>query len=269
MAVDLINDNTTRYYSVPDDASLTFPDSNWFFAIWTRVDDNTGTLFQYLFSNNNFQAANSLNLFLIEDSNASNPGKWNFVTDSTGAVASTVTGGDGKDRLLVLQRVGGNLEFYFCEPNGTATLETNTTFVGSAAIDGGVWNIGRRVDGNTGRYYEEHFGDVVKGSVALTQAQIELLARGVSPTLVTDPANLDVWFQFREASATTIDIIGGNVATRNGSGLLTSEHFPVIGNQYSFIPEVVSGRVMGSLAGSGGLAYHGGLAGRGGGLAGR
>ena len=31
----------------------------------------------------------------------------------------------------------------------------------------------------------------------------------------------------------------------------------------------VGGRVMSSLAGSGGLAYHGGLAGRGGGLAGR
>lgn len=245
MAVDLIDANNTRYYSVPDDASLTFPDSDWFIYMWTQVDENSGTAFQYLFSNNGFEAANSLNIFLREAS-ASSPNEWRAATDATGLTSTAAPGADSKKRLIVIQRNGSNLEMFFCEPNATATNEDTTANL-DGAINGGLWNIGRRVDGNSTRYYEEHFGDVVKGSVALTQSQIELIARGVSPIYVTDPSNLDVWFQFHEATATVVDIIGGNIATRQGSGLLTSEHFPVVGNLYSFIPVVAVGGPAASL----------------------
>jgi len=242
MAVDLINANSTRYYSIPDNASLTFPDSDWFLYLWTRLDDNTGTLFQYIFSNNNFSAANSLNIFLSETSEPTRPDIWNFNTQTLAGFATTSTGGDGLDRLLVLQREGSRLKLYFCVPHGTASLEADFAY-SDGAINGGVWNIGRRVDGNTSRYYEEHFGDVVKGSISLTTSQIELIARGVSPTLVTSPSNLDVWFQFHEATSQVVDILGGNVATRQGSGLVTVEHFPVVGQTYSFIPSVIAASV--------------------------
>lgn len=240
MAVDLIDANSTRYYSVPDDASLTFPDSDWFLAFWTRVDDNTGSFFQYLFSNNGFEAANSLNIFVVEDSGGPpTSGKWRATTGSGGRTDSvSAPGGDGLNRLIVVQRNGSTKEMFFCLPGASPSTEGTATL--SAAINGGVWNIGRRVDGNTDRYYEEHFGDFIKGTVALTSAQIELLARGVPITQIVDPASLDVWFQFREATSQVVDIIGGNIATRNGSGLLTSEHFLYTGNIIPFIPTVMA-----------------------------
>lgn len=242
MAIDLIDGNTTRYFSVPDHADLTFPDADWFLAMWTRVDDNAGGAFQYLFSNNGFQVANSLNIFLAEASESIQPNSWHAATDTLNPnSAPAVPGADGKDRLIVSQRVSGNVEMWFCEPMATATRVINAAY-SDGAINGGVWNIGRRVDGDANRYYEEHYGDVIKGSGSLIQAQIELLARGVPPTLVTDPANLDVWFQFRENAATVVDVINGHIATRQGTGLLTSEHFPVISADIILInPTVVVG----------------------------
>jgi len=238
MAVDLINANSTRYYSVPDSASLTFPDSDWFLAFWTRVDDNSGSFFQYIFSNNNFAVANSLNIFL-QETGAGVPNIWRVTTSTFSQPSSLAPGGDSKDRLVIVQRNGSNLELWFCEAHSTATKEFDSVY-SDGAINGGVWNIGRRVDGNTDRYYEEHFGDIIKGSVTISQSQIELIARGVPITQIIDPSKIDVWFQFREASSQVVDIINGNIATRQGSGLLTSEHFPLIGNIISVISSIAA-----------------------------
>jgi len=223
VAIDLIDANTTRHYAIPDHPDLTFPNSDWFIYLWTRVDDNTGTLFQYIFSNNNFSAANSLNIFLSETSEATRPDIWNFNTQTLAGFATTSTGGDGLNRLLVLQREGSRLKLYFCVPHGTPSLEADFAY-SDGAIDGGVWNIGRRVDGNTSRYYEEHFGDVVKGNRKLTLKDIRLLGQGHKPTDVIPKAAIDVWFDFRHAGKFVVDKINGHVATRQGSGLLTSRH---------------------------------------------
>lgn len=223
MAVDLTDNNASRYYSVPDAASLTFPNADWFIYLWTRVDDNTGTLFQYIFSNNNFGAVNSLNIFLSETSEATRPNVWHFTTDTLSGFATTSTGGDGLNRLLVLEREGSRLKLYFCAPLGIPSLEADVAY-SDGAINGGVWNIGRRVDGQAARFYEEHFGDVVKGSISLTTSQIQLLAQGRKPTDVIPKGAIDVWFDFRHAGKFVVDKINGHVATRQGSGFLTSRH---------------------------------------------
>lgn len=233
MGIDLSDNNNTRYYSVPDHADLTFPDSGWFLSMWTNVNNNDGSAFQYLFSNRGAGSVNSLNI-LLREASASSPNKWAAQTSSFLQSTTASPGADNVNRLIVLQRNGSNLEMWFAELGQTATKEIDAAF-SDGAIDGDFWNIGRRVDGNTDRYYENPFGDVIKGSVTLTQAQIELLALGVPPTLVTSPANLDVWFQFREQTATVVDIINGHVATRNGTGLLTVEHFPVVSGTMAVI----------------------------------
>ena len=234
MAIDLIDANTTRYYSVPDSADWTFPNSDWFVYIWTRVDDNSGALFQYLFSNNNFSTTNSLNILLEEGTGGGNNGKWQVITDTLNLNSTTAPGGDGVERLVLFQRNGSNIEIRFCEAGQDATSEGSAAY-SDGAINGSTVNIGRRVDGNTGRYYEEHFGDVVKGSGSLSLAQITLLGKGVSPVDVVGYDNLDIWLQFREATSQVVDIINGNIATRNGSGLLTSEHFPFVQANISFV----------------------------------
>lgn len=231
--------NTTKYYSVPDDAAWTFPDSDWFIYFWTRVDDNTGTGFSYLFSNNNFQVANSINIFIREDSASAPAGAWSVATDTAVFLTSGTPGGDGKDRLVLVQRSGSNLQMYFCEKGQTATQEFSSSY-SDGAINGGVVNVGRRVDGNSGRYYHDNFGDVVKGSAALTIAQITLLGQGVDPVSVIGYDNLDIWLPFREATSTVDDVIVGLTATRQATPV-TSEHFPVVAPLAPVIPTVATG----------------------------
>lgn len=261
--------NSTIYYSVPDDAAWTFPDSDWFLYFWTRVEDNTGSTFQYIFSNNNFQVANSLNIYLREASASSPPDAWQVAVPSQTIQSSSAPGADGVDRLVCLQRSSGNIQMYFCEAQQTATSQFDVSY-SDGALNGGTVNIGRRVDGQNVRYWDQSYGDVVKGSVALTIAQLTLLGKGVDPVTVIGAGNLDLWFPFREADATVRDIIGGLDATRQGSPT-TVEHFPFVSSSNVFVGVIAvapTGRIMSSLANGGGLAGRGGIAGAGGGLAG-
>lgn len=236
MAIDLGAANSTRYFTIPDHADLTFPDGDWFLAFWTNVNNNSGSTFQYIFSNNTINAANSLNIFLIGDGwGDATINEWRVNTDTYSQNSTAATGADNKNRLMVVQRNSGNLEMWFAEPNVTASKQLDAVY-SDGAINGGDWYFGSRNDVSTTRMYDNVFGDLIKGTVALTQAQIELLALGVMPTLVTDYSNLDVWFPFRENAATVVDLINGHVATRQGTGLVTVEHFPVVSGHASYIP---------------------------------
>lgn len=215
-------DEIDDYYSIADDASLTLPNSDWCVGIWTRVDDNTGTLFQYLTSNNNFSAANSLNIYITEASNATNPGEWYITTDLASINSTSTPNGDGKDRLIIAQRSGSSLELWFCEPGQSATSEATGSL--TTAIDGGVWNIGRRVDGNVDRYYGGIAGEFFKGDFALTSDEITALGSGL--TILDLGKTPDVYQPFETAESTNKDIFGSNDATRN-SAPTTVEHFPV------------------------------------------
>lgn len=276
MAIDQLDANATRYFSTPDDADWTFPTgSDWFFYIQTRVDNNNGTLFQYLFSTGGAFTTDSTNLFLVEASNGTDPGAWVFIGSSAGNVlnsqslATNSPGADGKDRIIGIQRVSGVLEMWFIENGQTAVKLGQITE--SLSRNGGAPNIGRRTDGNSVRYYETKYGDVVKGSTSLTTDQWTLLGQGVSPFDVAGAANVDIWFPFREVGTTVNDLVAGKVATKQGTGQLTAEHFPYIQANIMFTPTAaapVGGRIMSSLANGGGLAGLGGIAGPGGGLAG-
>lgn len=239
MAVDLLNNNTTRHFTVPDATDLTFPNSDWFLALWTNVNNNDGTLFQYMFSNNGVSTVNSLNILLLEDSAGVDSDKWRVITDNFDEAIPTTTGADDINRLIVTQRNGSNIEVWFAEPGQTATLEIDSAY-SDGAINGGNWFYGCRSDTDTARFYENPLGPLVKGSVALTQAQIELLANGVIPTLVTAPANLDIWFPFTENAATITDLANGHIATRQGTGLVTVEHFPVVSGTTAFIGDATN-----------------------------
>tara|TARA_R110002072_G_scaffold302699_2_gene487442 strand:+ start:7678 stop:9513 length:1836 start_codon:yes stop_codon:yes gene_type:complete len=226
MAIDLSVNNNSRYYSVPDHADLSFPDTDWFLAIWMRVEENEGSAFQYIFSNNMWDSAESLNWFVVENSSSdSAKGQMYARPESLGGLTTGIRIDDGLDRLVVAQRVGSNVEVKTCVAYGSV-VQGDVLAYSSGQLNGGVWNIGRRVDGNASRYYKEHFGDVIKGHVSLTNTQIEALAAGENPETVIGTVNLDVWFPFTEASATVTDLINGHVATRNGTGLITSAPFP-------------------------------------------
>jgi hypothetical protein len=130
MAIDFGNGNTTKYVAVTDSADLTLPDDDWCVGMWTRLDDNSGNQFQFLLSNGNVNTAGTINLYLVEASytTSSLRNKWRIFADTTVITSSSAPGGDGKNRLIVAQRRGSDLELYFCEAGQAASLEANTAF---------------------------------------------------------------------------------------------------------------------------------------------
>lgn len=177
---------TNNYISIADDTSLTLPDGDWVVGILVKVDDNTGTLFQYLVSNNNFGVNNSINIYLAEATQEAEPNSWVVRTvdgdGTTGIIEGLATfGADSKWRWWFVQRntTDNEIQLWYCTvPTGsweTAVKDASAADTNFNAVNGGLWNIGRRVDGNVDRYYGEYVGEVFKANMALTQAQMELI----------------------------------------------------------------------------------------------
>ena len=232
-------DETDDYYDISDAAELTLPDGDWCIAVWTYVDDNTGTTYQYLISTNALNANNSFNLFLGEAAQVTDANKWGFnVEDGDGTNPGTIfagaTGADSTWRLIVAQRntgaaAGQEFELWFCEVGGVASKENTATDADFAAINGGDWDIGRRADGDADRYYGSIAAEVFKGDFALTQAQIEALAAGLPIKTMAKQLGytLDAYLPMWEADATLLDYSNsGNNGTRN-SAPTTETHPPI------------------------------------------
>ncbi len=236
MAIDLTDGNTSRHYTIVDHADLDFPDGDWSFGIWTRVDDNTGSQHQYIASNNNYQVTNSFNLTLREAS-LSSPNAWFLqVQDSNGSpnqhefVGTSTPGADSVNRLVVVVRTGGGsgactITLWICDEFGSASNEGSFTDNTFNDIAGGTFYIGQRADGDDDRSYEEHLGGVFKGNFALAQADIEAIAAGQMPWAF---GTLDFYLPFFAPDATVFDVIGSHDATQVGSSwAAASAHFPV------------------------------------------
>lgn len=216
-------DESTDYYVIPDAASMTLPNSDWCVGIWTNVADNAGPDFQYLLSNNGFAASNSFNFYLIEDGET-NPAKWALTISGNPTLRSTsAPGGDGADRLLIVQRVGSTVYIHFCEFGQASVQEASAAL--TAAVNGGVWHIGSRVDTNSTRFYGGIAGEFFKGNFSLSVEEITALGAGMSIwQLGYTP---DIYQPMTSDQATMVDIIGSNDMTRNGTPA-TVEHFPII-----------------------------------------
>jgi len=229
-------DESNDYYVVADAAGLTLPDGDWCVGVWTYVADNSGAWFQYVLSNNMWGVNDSFNLFLGEAGNV-DANKWAIrVVDGDGTTitfdsAPSAPGADSTWRLIVVQRrtAEAQIQMWFCTAGGAAAKVGSAADAGFAAVNGGVWNIGRRVDGNADRYYGSLAAEVFKGNFSLSQAEIGALAGGL-PILTLaaqKAATLDLYLPMWRAEATLVDYSGnGNDATRQDAP--TSETHPPI-----------------------------------------
>lgn len=232
-------DEVNDYYSIADDASLTLQDGDWCIGIWTRVEDNTGSFYQYLLnSNGSISAANAFSFLLQEESVATRFDRWQLIlyndngdelldnTTNGDGLTATAFGADGVDRLFIIQRDGNDLNVYACSAGGTPTLEMTSTPTNWTAINVDSWNIGRRKDGNADRYYGSIAGEFSKGDFALTTEEIAAIAGGIPPYKLGK--SLDAYLPMESAEATSKDLIGANDATRQDAPT-TVEHFPIGG----------------------------------------
>lgn len=231
MSLTITFNETDSYYVISDSADLTFQDGDCNAGILVRVDDNAGTAYQYVLSNNAYAVNNSFNLFLAESSEASNPDHWQCnVEDGDGTNPGSLTslsapGPSSKWILIIYQRdtsadAGEELQLWFCEEKQDPTLEAVASDASFGSINGGDWNIGRRRGGTSTRYYGGHAAWFFKGDFAWTEDEIRAMGAGVTPYTMAKSAgkSLDVCIKMDGADATLLDITGnGNDATRNGS----------------------------------------------------
>jgi hypothetical protein len=85
-------------------------------------------------------------------------------------------------------------------------------------------HIGNRQTATGGRYYGGDACGFFKGNFSFTTTEIALLARGLTPMHLGYRPQM--YFPMHAATATTVDIIGGHVAT-DESAATTSEGPPI------------------------------------------
>lgn len=221
------------HYTVAVDASLDFPDGDWCVGMWTRVDDNSGSDFQYALSDGPFNGTSSFNLYLYETSRA-NGDKWYLNTEDDGGsnvsfLSSSTPGGDGVDRLIIAQRraADSEIQMYFCEFGGTAVKEGSASYASyGARTNSNALHIGARygTPPDADRYYGGILGEVFKGDFSLSAEEITALGGGLPILSLGKP--LDMYHQFRSIGDLK-DVVGANDATSVNAGT-TAEHFPII-----------------------------------------
>lgn len=226
-------DESTTYYTAPDDASLTLQNGDWCFGVWVRMDSATVDNYQYIISVGGYNATGSYNLmygetvqqWLLQIKDDSD----NVIADIF-ADASTAYGLDGIDRLLICQRNGSDFEFYTCPFGGTPVLEFSTTPAGFVAINNADGlTIGRRTATAGSRHFGNDASGFFKGDFSLTTEEIAALGGGLKPYQLGK--TLDTYLPMDSAESTLIDIIGPNDATLQAGTPTTSENPPEL---YSF-----------------------------------
>lgn len=197
-------DKVNDYFDLDDDPKWDIIRSNGsqFYVFWLSQDTNTGSDSQYWFSNNSFNAADSVQCYVDETDgtfhfNPANP------TQSVSTSAKTFPTG----KVMIVQQYNNSntrLETSCCGEGGLNERDIATVNL-SSDIQSNNWNLGRRQDGNSGRYYEGIIYNVAKGTGYLTDAQIENLASDFLNYDPNDEFTPEIYFPMNEGTGTIIN----------------------------------------------------------------
>ena len=175
-------DESNDDVQITDDPVLTLPDGSWAIAGWLKLDNNTGTLFQYFLSWGGASASPSINLLFNEASAASNPNELRFlIADSGGDQANgTSTGTPGTSTAwqhIIVQR---SVSTYTQYVDGSA--DGSTVNAGVDAINvGTALYFGARSDEDADRRFGGDMAEWAKWDRALIDTERAALASGFSP----------------------------------------------------------------------------------------
>jgi len=202
---DKIND----YFDLDDNAAwdILMANGDQFYAFWLEQDTNTGADSQYWFSNNSFNAGNSVQCFVSETADTFRFNPQNATQQATTPAKTFPTG----RVFIVCQYNSSNdrLEISYCEEGGLNERTVATVNLADD-ISSANWNLGRRQDGNSGRYYEGKIFNLAKGDTYLSDAQVEALASDFLNYDPNDEFTPEIYFPMNEGTGANItdDILG-------------------------------------------------------------
>lgn len=224
MAINPLLANTSRYYSIPDSALTTFPDSDWFVMGAVRIPAVVSTP-KYFFSTGAIGDAGAVNIWRQSDIDALGTQVGSAAFFSTATTLAT-----GDQVVYYLTRRSDNLYLGFNKIGGGGSTETAGQAI-SGVKNGGDLRIGARNDPtlNTARLYTDKMGGaVIVNHTRSCSAEDAAAVAGGMPLLGSDLIDgASLVLPLVRASSTINCLVSSNVATQQGTGWGTDEAFPL------------------------------------------
>lgn len=221
-------DEAGLIYTMPKTASHTLPSGEWTLGFMMALDDNAGTVAQYIYSTGTFFGTGCINIYLGESGYAPAANIISISFDDgvgsidkemfTPSLASLI---DGKYYLWTLEHdaATGTLKMYYTPANGVRVLFYNgviPTVLGALTPPTATVAIGTRQDNPTTRYFGGKMHMAFQMDGRLTQFQMQDIARGRD--MVTSLGLTPKWYHKFSSTATTLTDLSGNGNTATASG---------------------------------------------------
>lgn len=219
MAVDLGSTNTSRYYTTPDDASLTLPDGDWSIISVARSDVSDANA-QYLWSTGSAPPLDNTAHVLRAGSTNQMITAYNTLANQE--VSGVILSGDWY--MYVATRISGMLYSKICylnPDNRSSVLSTSGASVSGSTSNGGILIHGGRGDLSPNRMLRGALSwDALLIGKGLSDSEILDLQDGTTVLLDAPYAASvqNVWHFDSSANSTIVDMVSGKVATRVGTG---------------------------------------------------
>lgn len=214
-------DETNDTITMPDNAVLTLPDSDWTIAGWVKLADNTGSGDQTVWSHGGSSGNNRASLFFRETSAGASPDDLCFVLqDTDGTTTGDICSTSNPGTLVVwshvtLTRASGVFTLYV---NG-ASVATTTNASIDAVDPTTTFTWGGRNDATN--LLGGRLSSWTKWNRALTGTEIGLLSSGIRPDGVAGR----IWASsFDLTGGIYVEEITGAVMTINGGLVNTTDH---------------------------------------------
>lgn len=215
--------NTERYYTVPDNATLTLPDGDWSIIQAGKVSNVQGVP-KYCFSTNTVTQVESANMF-VSDTNV-----LNFYLEAfTGQFVAQVVTYEAMQVRYACRR-SNTLYVGYANAAGSATVNETNGLAVSTASNGTSYIIGGRNDLHVDRMWRGTIAwHAHVGGYGVTATDIQNIAQGAG---ILNNANIttnyDAFWHFNTAAATVTDSVNSYVATRVGTGWSDEVDDPLI-----------------------------------------
>lgn len=212
MAINFGSDNTSRRYTVPDNAAFTLNGSGSWTWLVVFKPNYANTDAKYIISTGGIQAANSYNMLL-----GGSTGNFGVSINTDALVLTASPPASGTNYLGYSRNISGTVRHGFYNLSTQAAAHTSNT--SHTTSDGTSLVFGARSDFDLLRHYRGSISWIALLNKGLSDAELANLAAGTDILMSVHSPNVVALWDMSTSSASTItDIVGGFVATKVGTG---------------------------------------------------